>query len=132
MRQMPGLKPTIWIGSSRRDLKTFPEAVQKEIGDALQQTQRGLKPPSAKPLAGFRGAGVLEIRENNDGDTYRAVYTVRFAEHIYVLHAFQKKSHRGIETTKHDIDLIRARLKVAEDSNREMSDASKENFQHAR
>ena len=110
----PALKPVIWIGSSRKDLKDFPGGVQKRVGDALRQAQYGLKAPSAKPLAGFCGASVLEIRADHDSDTYRAVYTVRFADSVYVLHAFQKKSPRGIQTAPHDIELIRTRLKAAE------------------
>lgn len=112
--------------ASRKDLKDFPEAVRKEVGDALQQTQRGLRPLSARPLSGFRGAGVLEIREDHDGDTYRAVYTVRLAGRVYVLHAFQKKSRHGIETAKHDVELIRARLRMAEDIHRELSSEGQE------
>lgn len=114
MRQKPEVKPVGWIASSRKDLKDFPETVQDSIGDALQEAQYGRKPIAAKPLAGFHGAGVLEIVDNNDGDTYRAVYTVRFAEIIYVLHAFKKKSRYGIQTSRHDIDLVHARLNAAE------------------
>lgn len=110
----PGLKPVGWVGSSRKDLKSFPGEVQDEIGDALQEAQYGRKPRSAKPLAGFGGAGVLEIVEDFDGNAYRAVYTVRFAEVIYVLHAFQKKSRHGIQTPKSDRDLVRSRLMAAE------------------
>lgn len=115
MRQPPKMKSVVWVGSSRKDLRAFPVTVQKEVGDALQQVQQGFKPLSAKPLSGFHGAGVLEIRENYDGSTYRAVYTVRFAERVYVLHAFQKKSRHGIETAQHDIELVKARLKTAEE-----------------
>ena len=125
MRQ-PGMKPIVWVGASRKDLKDFPEAVQKEVGDALQQTQRGLRPRSARPLSGFHGAGVLEIREDHDGNTYRAAYTVRLAERVYVLHAFQKKSRHGIETARHDIELILARLKMAEEMHRELSEDDQE------
>ena len=127
MRQPPEMKPIVWVGPSRKDLRDFPDAVQKEIGDALQQTQRGLKPLSAKVLAGFHGAGVLELREDHDGDTYRAVYTVRFAERIYVLHAFQKKSRHGIQTAKQDIELIRTRLKTAEELHHQWQADEQEN-----
>ena len=109
-----GLNPVDWISSSLKDLKGFPSDVQQEFGFALYEAQRGKKHISAKPLNGFSGAGVLEIVENYDGDTYRAVYTVRFAEMVYVLHCFQKKSKSGIATPKQDIDLIQARLKDAE------------------
>ncbi len=123
MRQPPKTKPVVWIGSSLRDLRDFPADVQKGVGDTLQQIQRGLRPKSIKTLSGFGSAGVLEIREDHNGDTYRAVYTVHFAERIYVLHAFQKKSHRGSETAKHDIELIRARIRAAEVVDRELNTA---------
>ena len=109
------MKPVHWIGSSRQDLKDFPKEARREIGFALQAAQSGDKHPSAKPLRGFGGAGVLEIVENYHGDTYRAVYTVRFAEAIYVLHCFKKKSKRGIKTPKHVMDLIEMRLQRAEE-----------------
>ena len=114
MRQQRDLKPVAWIGSSKKDLKKFPEIVQESIGDAIQEVQYGRKPLSAKPLSGFHGAGVLEIIDNHDGDTYRAVYTVRFAEVIYVLHAFQKKSRHGIQTPKQEMELVHIRLRAAE------------------
>jgi phage-related protein len=99
----------IWIGSARDDLREFPEAVRAQIGHALYMAQCGLKHEAAKPLKGFSGAGVLEIVEDYSGDSYRAVYTVRLPGRLYALHAFQKKSKRGIATAK----LIRARLKWA-------------------
>ena len=95
---MPTLKPVRWIGSSRDDLCRFPAEARRNIGYALHFAQMGDKHSSAKPLQGFGGAGVLEIVEDHDGDTYRAVYTVRFAEVVYVLHTFQKKSKRGVKT----------------------------------
>jgi phage-related protein len=107
------MKPVIWVGASRDDLREFPQAVRRRVGTALQVAQDGGKHPDAKPLQGFHGAGVLEVVEDFDGDTYRAVYTVRFAEAIYVLHCFQKKSTRGIETTQRDRDLIDSRLRRA-------------------
>ena len=109
------IKPVKWIGSSLEDLKEFPEEVRQDIGYALYLAQCGEKHPSAKPLKGFKGSGVLEVVENFDGDTYRAVYTVKLACVLYVLHAFQKKSKQGIATPKQDIDLIEARLKRAQD-----------------
>ena len=109
------MKPVHWVGSSREDLQSFPTEVKRDIGFALDKAQRGDKHPSAKPLQGFGGASVLEIVENHDGDTYRAVYTVRFAEAIYVLHCFQKKAKRGIKTPKKELDLIAARLKKAQE-----------------
>jgi len=112
MRQ--SLRPLQWIGSSRKDLMTMPDEVQQVFGFALYQAQIGLLHPDAKPLKGFGSAGVLEVVEDWRGDTYRAVYTVRFAEAVYVLHCFQKKSKHGIQTPKRKIDLIRARLKEAE------------------
>ncbi|MEG4485761.1 type II toxin-antitoxin system RelE/ParE family toxin [Microcoleus sp. D2_18a_B4] len=109
------LKPVEWIGSSRDDLRDFPEDVQQIMGFALYRAQLGKKHPDAKPLKGFKGAGVLEIVENFDGDTYRAVYTVKFEGIVYVLHSFQKKSKQGIATPKQDIDLIESRLKRAKE-----------------
>ena len=107
-------KPLIWIGGSRDDLREFPETVRARIGHALYMAQCGLKHEAAKPLKGFSGAGVLEIVEDFSGDTYRAVYTVRLSGRLYALHAFQKKSKRGIAPPKQDLDLIRARLRWAE------------------
>jgi phage-related protein len=104
-----------WIGSALDDLKGFPETVQQSVGYALYRAQCGEKHPSAKPLKGFKGASVLEVIQDFDGDTYRAVYTIKFEEVVYVLHAFQKKSKRGIETSKQDIELIEARLKRAKE-----------------
>ncbi|WNZ23123.1 addiction module toxin RelE [Leptolyngbya sp. NK1-12] len=108
-------KPVEWVGSSLDDLKEFPEDVRQTVGYALYLAQCGEKHPSAKPLKGFKGIGVLEIVEDFDGDTYRAVYTVKLAGVVYVLHAFQKKSKQGIATPKQDIDLIEARLKRAKE-----------------
>jgi phage-related protein len=113
------LKPLHWIASSLEDLRGFPRAVQRSIGVALRTAQFGRKHESAKPLKGFKGAGVLEVVEDHDGNTYRAVYTVRFANHVYVLHVFQKKSKKGIRTPKHVVELIRARLRRAERDHRE-------------
>lgn len=105
---------SVWVGSSREDLKAFPRDVQRVVGYAIRAAEEGGKHPDAKPLKGFRGASVLEIVEDHDGDTYRAVYTVRFSDAVYVLHAFQKKSRTGIATPKHELDLVRARLAQAE------------------
>lgn len=107
-------KPLHWVGSARKDLKALPEEVQDVFGYALHLAQTGKKHDQAKPLKGFGGAGVLEVVEDHAGDTYRAVYTVRLAHAVYVLHCFQKKSSRGIETPKPDMDLIRERLKAAQ------------------
>ena len=100
------------MGSSQKDLRAFPAAVRSEIGQSLFEAQLGEHPRNTKPLKGF--AGVLEIRDNFDGDTYRAVYTTRFEGVLYVLHAFQKKSTRGIATPQRHLDLIRQRLRDAE------------------
>lgn len=108
------IKPVIWIGSSRRDLRTMPEEVRRHIGQALYTAQQGDTDPAAKPLKGFGGSHVMEIVERDRSGTYRAVYTVQFDDAIYVLHAFQKKSKRGIATPKQDIDLIRRRLSEAQ------------------
>lgn len=105
------LKPLVWVGSSKDDLKGFPRTAQSHLGFALKVAQSGGKHPDAKPMKGFGGASVIEIVEDYDRDTYRAVYTVKFAEAIYVLHAFQKKSKSGIATPRHALDLIEERLK---------------------
>ncbi len=107
------LKPVHWVASSLDDLRELPEDVQDGFGYALYRAQEGDRDYRAKPLHGFGGAGVLEIVENHDGDTYRAVYTVKFALAIYVLHVFQKRSKTGIATSSADMNLIRSRLKVA-------------------
>ena len=122
--KLPG-KPVVWIGSSLEDLKEFPEEVRGEVGYALYLAQTGSRHPNAKPLKGFGGARVLEIVEDHDGDTYRAVYTVKLAGIVYVLHAFQKKSKQGIATPKQDIDLIKERLKRAQEHHAKESGKSK-------
>jgi len=109
----PSPKAVRWLGSSRDDLRGFPEEVRNRVGGALWEAQLGRKAPYAKPLKGFGGAGVLEVVDDFDGDTYRAVYTVRFAGVVYVLHAFQKKSKRGIATPRQEIALIKQRLQRA-------------------
>ena len=106
-------RPVEWVSSSKVDLKRFPEPVQDRMGFAIYQAQTGLQHHDAKPLKGF-GSGVLEVVARHDGDTFRAVYTVRFQAAVYVLHAFQKKARRGIATPKKDLDLVRRRLRVAE------------------
>lgn len=108
------LKPVEWIGSSYKDFRSFPDDVQDHAGYALHLAQTGDKHEDAKPLKGFGGAGVLEVVSDHAGDTYRAVYTVKFALAIYVLHAFQKKSKTGSKTPAPDMELIERRLKVAE------------------
>jgi phage-related protein len=108
-------KPVLWVGGSKEDLRAFPEEVRRRVGGALWDAQLGLKAPYVKPLKGFGGADVLEIVDDFDGDTYRAVYTVRFVGAVYVLHAFQKKSRRGIATPKTELDLIGRRLKRAKE-----------------
>lgn len=108
-------KPLVWIGSTREDLKEFPEEVRGFMGHALYMAQCGLKHERAKPLKGFGSAGAVEIVRDLSGDTYRAVYTVRFAGRVYGLHAFQKKSKRGSATPKAEIELVRRRLKRAEE-----------------
>ncbi|CAH0445350.1 hypothetical protein LMG10661_01601 [Ralstonia syzygii subsp. syzygii] len=108
------MKPLFWIASAKKDLMVMPDDVQDTFGYALHLAQTGEKHDQAKPLKGFGSAGVLEVVEDADGGTYRAVYTVRFGSAVYVLHCFQKKSTHGIATPKPDIDLIRDRLKAAE------------------
>lgn len=109
-------KPLRWIASSRKDYRDFPEDVQSQFGFELFLAQIGQHPPSAKPLKGL-GSGVAELIEDFDGDTYRAVYTVRFDTAIYVLHAFKKKSKRGSKTPQSELDLVKRRLKDAEVDN---------------
>ncbi len=104
----------IWVGSSRKDLREFPEPVQDHIGYALYVAQLGGKHRDTKTLSGFGGAGVVEVVKDYRGDTFRAVYTVRYADTVYVLHAFQKKSKTGRETPRRDIELIRRRLRESE------------------
>jgi len=108
-----GERPLNWVGLSKKDFITFPEAVMDEMGNALGLAQFGGKHPSTKPWKG-QGSGVFEVVEDHDGDTYRAVYSVRFREVVYVLHAFQKKSPKGIKTAQVDVDLVERRLKVAQ------------------
>lgn len=106
-------KEIIWLVGTLEELKSFPEEVQDDIGYALQIAQEGEKHSDAKPLKGFGGAGVLEVVDDFDGETYRAVYTVKFSDALYVLHVFQKKSRKGIKTNKHDVELVKQRLKRA-------------------
>ncbi len=106
-------RPLVWLGSSRRDLRAFPREVRREMGAALYAAQQGETDPAAKPLKGFGGASVLEIVARDESGAWRAVYTVRYAEAVYVLHAFQKKSRSGITTPKQEIELIKLRLAEA-------------------
>ena len=115
MTGQPPLKPLIWVGSSRKDLRAFPEPVQDHMGYALYVAQRGGKHRDSKILGGFGGAGVVEVLADFRGDTFRAVYAVRFADAVYVLHAFQKKSKSGRETPRRDLQVIRQRLREAEE-----------------
>ena len=108
-------KPVEWVGSSRGDLRKFPPEVRRVMGQAIDDAQWGGEHPAAKALKGFGGRGVLEVVDDFDGDTYRAVYTIRFAGVIYVLHAFQKKSKKGIATPQQDAALLKTRLRRAED-----------------
>ncbi len=107
------MKPLFWVGSSKKDLLEMPAQVVDVVGYTLYLAQSGHKHQQAKPLKGFGSAGVLEVVEDYDGNTYRAVYTVRFSNGVYVLHCFQKKSRKGIQTSKQDRDMIEARLKSA-------------------
>jgi phage-related protein len=109
------LKQVIWIGSSRKDISSFPSQAKRSIGQSLYAAQMGETDPAAKPLRGFRGVHVMEIVERYDSDTYRTVYITQLGNLIYVLHAFKKKSKRGIETPKKDIDLIKKRVNEAKE-----------------
>ena len=106
-------KPLEWVASTKKDLLAMPADVVDVFGYALHLAQNGGKHQQAKPLKGFGSAGVLEVVEDDDGNTYRAVYTVKFGNAVYVLHCFQKKSHKGIKTDQRDIDLVHERLKLA-------------------
>jgi phage-related protein len=121
MEKPPSLKALYWVGSSKRDLQALPSPVVDFFGYTLYLAQAGKKHDQAKPLRGFGSAGVLEVVEDWDRSTYRAVYTVQFKDTVFVLHVFQKKSKRGGATPKADIDLIRERLKVAEQIAKELS-----------
>jgi phage-related protein len=112
-------KPVRWVGSSLKDLRSFPSAVRIDIGHALFAAQEGKTDPATKPLKGFGGASVLEIVASHHGNAWRAVYTVRFQDFIYVLHVFQKKSTKGIATPAREIELIKQRLAEAERDYRE-------------
>jgi phage-related protein len=114
MSKVSSGKPLQWIASAKKDLLSMPPDVVDVFGYALHLAQRGGKHPQAKPLKGFGSAGVLEVVEDDDGNTYRAVYTVRFGNAVYVLHCFQKKSHKGIATPKQDLELIQERLRLAQ------------------
>ena len=115
-------RPLIWIGSSKKDLIGLPVSVRKFFGHALNFAQHGEQHDAAKALKGFGGAGVLELVEGDADGTYRAIYTVKFKEAVFVLHCFQKKSKAGIETPKREMEIVRARLKVAELMAKEIRD----------
>src|SRR6266852_3071560 len=117
MGELP--KPVRWLGTSLRDLRSFPAPVRVDIGYALFAAQEGKLDPSARPLRGFGGAGVVEIVASHHGNAFRAIYTVLFPDVVYVLHAFQKKSTKGIATPAREIGLIKRRLAAAERDYRE-------------
>ncbi|MGP8245302.1 MAG: type II toxin-antitoxin system RelE/ParE family toxin [Bryobacteraceae bacterium] len=108
------LKPVVWVGSSRENFREFPDLVQDHMGYALYVAQRGGKHRDGKAMTGFGGAGVVEVIRDYRGDTFRTVYTLRYARAVYVLHAFQKKSKIRRETPRRDMELIRQRLREAE------------------
>ncbi|HEY4032716.1 MAG TPA: type II toxin-antitoxin system RelE/ParE family toxin [Ktedonobacteraceae bacterium] len=110
----------VWLGSSHKDFLTFPEEVQDDVNVALLLARKGGKAIHAKPLLGFSGASVLEIVERDRSGTYCCIYTVKFRATVYVLHAFQKKSHKGIATPKEDIEMIKRRLSLANETEAEM------------
>lgn len=115
---LPLPKPVFWVGSSLKDLRSLPEEVKDEIGQDLFEVQMGETPAAAKPLTGF-GPQVLEIVVDHNTDTYRVVYTVRYADRVYVLHVFQKKSKKGRALPKEDKERIEARLKAVVQSEKE-------------
>jgi phage-related protein len=108
------LRAVVWVGSSRDDIRRFSKSVRRFFGRAIFRAQQGLKHPKTKPLKGFGGASVLEIVADVEGDAYRAIYTVKLAGLIYVLHCFQKKATQGVSTPKREMELIRDRLTLAE------------------
>ena len=118
-------KPLVWLGDSLEKLRAFPARVRRDIGFALDFAQAGDRHGDAKPLKGFGGAGVLAVIEDFDGNTYRAVYTVKLAGMVYVLHVFQKKTKRGIATAQTDLGLIKERLKQAREHHRRASQRGK-------
>jgi phage-related protein len=124
MSELPPLphKPLEWVGRALDELMELPEPVRRSVGYALRFAQAGVKPVNVKPLKGFKGSGVLEVVQDYDGDTYRAVYTVKLAGIVYVLHCFQKKSKRGIATPRQTMELIQQRLRVAESLHKKRSE----------
>jgi phage-related protein len=116
---MSALRQLMFVGRSRKDLSAFPDPVKQDVGHALFEAQQGRRAPSVKTLQGFGGGGIVEIVEDHDGDTYRCIYTTTLERAVYVLHAFQKKSKSGFSTPKHEIDLVRQRLKEAEAQDKE-------------
>jgi phage-related protein len=121
MNDPHAFKTVRWIGSSLKDLRSFPDDVKRTIGYGLYRAQLGFKATSAKPLVGFGSAGVVEIVDDHKSGTYRAVYPVRFSQLVYVLHVFQKKSKHGIATPRSELDLIQKRLKLAEEDYKNIS-----------
>jgi len=117
-------KPLHWTGNSYKELMALPKKVRSQFGHALSQAQAGQRNVAAKVLSGFGDAGILEVVENNAAGTYRAVYTVRFPEAVFVLHCFQKKSTSGIATPKAHMNIIRDRLKLAAAHAQELRDAN--------
>lgn len=120
-----GPKPVFWVASSRKDLRKFAKSIRQVFGQALFDAQTGTKHPDAKPLKGFGGAAVLEVASDDDGNTYRVVYTVKFPGVIYVLHAFQKKSKSGIKTPPEEIAKVKSRLKEAQKRHAEWAENQK-------
>ena len=118
-------KPLEWIGSSHKDLMALPVEVRRLFGFALSLAQAGDRHDATRILKGFGGAGLLEVVESDVGGTYRAVYTVKFSEAVFVLHCFQKKSKRGIATPKEEMDIVHARLKVADAFVKELRNGKK-------
>lgn len=111
-------KSVVWMGDSLKQVRSFPEEVRKDIGSSLYEVQLGDKPNNAKPLRGI-GSGVFEIVTRFDSDTYRTVYAVQIGSCIYVLHAFQKKSPKGIKTAQKDVELIKKRYRAAIEQSKE-------------
>jgi len=115
------IQPLEWVGGAKKEFLKLPKSVLKDFGRGLLLAQQGQKAAFARPLKGFGGAGVLELRGNEDGETYRAVYTVQFGGTVYVLAALHKKSKSGIDLPQHEKDLLQERLKQAREMHRRAS-----------
>jgi phage-related protein len=127
MNKISDLRPLLWIASSKRDFVEMPDDVTDDFGHWLFQVQKGKVPKNAKALSGFGGAKIMELWKDNGDGTFRAIYTVKYSDVVIILHAFQKKSKKGIETPKQDKELIHSRIKLAEVVYREWKEKGSKN-----